>query len=486
MSDFRPRAPQPYLEQDRLHNKWLHGSGTVQGLHVAVQGNLVRVTPGLAVDAAGRVLRVEGLYEGSLQGWLDRYQREGRPLPAPDADGNLLLYVTLTADGSATGWRLAGALPPEQGKIAGRATSSCLRFAEAPPRQDEAPLDKLLDHLQLTDEPGNLDAPRAVRLITGRDQLGNEPLLLNRAQAEAVLTALLEAWITQARPTIPAFADDGVLLASIRFRVRAGRVEDVTVSAAGRPLLGHVRLLQSWLLRLGLAPGDAVAPAPVDPAIVRRTDPVEGDLAGSVLRPVVQALQGRALSDAEPPDQALLAWSQATQRWQPMAMRAAAPFATITRMRQRNRTLYELWLHVPGEADCVVRNPPSLSIYAEGDRERRRLWEGALVPAGRNRFRAEVDAWMDGYRHLQFVLRLTDGWTQDGRSLLEMARTSRFAWMGHDGEETVVIPFYANPALTASTATPWDEAAAGEDPLPPRKKPGPFTRFFRWFFGLDN
>ena len=56
-SDFE--AEQEYHRQMRyLHNRLLHGYGTVAGLDVAVEGTTVHVSPGFALDALGREIVV--------------------------------------------------------------------------------------------------------------------------------------------------------------------------------------------------------------------------------------------------------------------------------------------------------------------------------------------------------------------------------------------------------------------------------------------
>ena len=43
-----------FIEKHRLHNRHLHGWGVVNGLEVSVdKGNVVHVSPGLAIDCAG-------------------------------------------------------------------------------------------------------------------------------------------------------------------------------------------------------------------------------------------------------------------------------------------------------------------------------------------------------------------------------------------------------------------------------------------------
>ncbi|GAA2745286.1 hypothetical protein GCM10009868_26160 [Terrabacter aerolatus] len=51
--DFRDEQ-QAGRERSWLHNRMLHGSGVVEGLDVSVDGDVVVVSPGMAIDAVGR------------------------------------------------------------------------------------------------------------------------------------------------------------------------------------------------------------------------------------------------------------------------------------------------------------------------------------------------------------------------------------------------------------------------------------------------
>src|SRR5690349_6095319 len=59
-----------FLERDRLHNRALHGYGTICGLRVGVDGLKVTVEPGLAVNPRGAVIRVPRAQCADLNQWL--------------------------------------------------------------------------------------------------------------------------------------------------------------------------------------------------------------------------------------------------------------------------------------------------------------------------------------------------------------------------------------------------------------------------------
>lgn len=98
-SDFE--AEQEYHRQMRyLHNRLLHGYGTVTGLDIAVDGTNIHVSPGLAIDALGR----EVIVTEQMSLCLDAVRRDRRWVrdlaiawrevpedPAPSVDGTVTL-----------------------------------------------------------------------------------------------------------------------------------------------------------------------------------------------------------------------------------------------------------------------------------------------------------------------------------------------------------------------------------------------------------
>lgn len=85
------QAEQDYLrEKRRLHARRLHGTGIVDGLELAVDGETIRVNPGLAIDAHGEELVVPGPWVGCIPagatGWIVSLafaERETDPVASP-------------------------------------------------------------------------------------------------------------------------------------------------------------------------------------------------------------------------------------------------------------------------------------------------------------------------------------------------------------------------------------------------------------------
>lgn len=77
-----------FLEKEYMHNRALHGCGTVSGLQVSVgeeAGDIeVRVSPGIGIDQYGRLFIVSSRQCASLQAWLDTQEL---------AAGDQTLYV---------------------------------------------------------------------------------------------------------------------------------------------------------------------------------------------------------------------------------------------------------------------------------------------------------------------------------------------------------------------------------------------------------
>ena len=71
-----------FLEQDRGHARTLHGCGVVGGLGVDVSGTALKVAPGMAIDALGRIISVYGDQCADLNAWLlvpENRKRIGAP-----------------------------------------------------------------------------------------------------------------------------------------------------------------------------------------------------------------------------------------------------------------------------------------------------------------------------------------------------------------------------------------------------------------------
>ena len=87
------------LEKDRLHNRTLHGYGTVCGLRVSQHdvdaGVEVRVAPGMAISPSGQVIQVPRTQCAVLEEWLAGQGEEIAGVLGSPAAGTLSLYLML-------------------------------------------------------------------------------------------------------------------------------------------------------------------------------------------------------------------------------------------------------------------------------------------------------------------------------------------------------------------------------------------------------
>ena len=277
------------LEKHRLHNRALHGYGTVCGLEVAVRdtpgGPEVVVEPGLAVNPDGREIRVPVAQCGRLNDWLDRHRQEvetsfGSPPPAFLALHLVLCHRECETD------RVPIPGGPCRSLDDGSAPS---RIADAfeialrlePPRQVEEEAVRrfgdLLRAIEITAAPGTFltqeeleDLVRDVLLAGSPPSLPSPPesppagLRLHPDDAGEYLRAAFRVWVTEVRPRLLgngrncASGPPGegcVLLARLDFEIEdldqalrvVGAAEDVAIEEEDRPVLLHTRLLQELL-----------------------------------------------------------------------------------------------------------------------------------------------------------------------------------------------------------------------------------------------
>lgn len=350
------------LENDYLHNRSLHGYGTVWGLDVTLRGPEspeVVVSPGIGVDQIGRTFVIRHPLCASLQAWLDRQD---------NPDGIDTIYVVARYD------ECLDALVPiagqpcsssEQNQAASRIRRSFQVALQTQPPVMEAwhgvrRLAELMSHVELvggleaddSDEDAitelvrllrsnqfatRLEERRAAAEAEGRT--GWKFLRLPEEDSRGALDRIFTVWVTEVRPT---FAPDlldtegeetAILLATLH-RVETpgpGETEDEEapdesvvggwrVSDEGRPYLLNTQVIQSLLLLGGTAAEAAAGVSQVrefvtiDSVIVPRGQrvmlrlwihadeaPTFGE--GSVEVRRILADQAEVLSMAEPADE---------------------------------------------------------------------------------------------------------------------------------------------------------------------------------------
>jgi hypothetical protein len=289
-----------FIERDRIHNRGLHGYGTVCGLAVSVQdagagvGPEVIVSAGLAVNPQGQEIRVPLDQCAKLNAWLNANQAAVAARPGSKI-GPLTLYVVLCYNQCNTDSvpipgepcrTLADSVTPS--RIADDFT---LAFTLDPPTQSEEEdiraFGALLGNIEITDDPGSFltlaQMEQAVRNLLstvgspppGSPPIGSPPggiLRVHRADMSLLLHAALRVWVTEVRPALLSLntncasgppTENCVLLAQLQFALSASwQVSgSVTIDQHDRPILVSTRALQEWLLRDEAVSTSVQAPA---------------------------------------------------------------------------------------------------------------------------------------------------------------------------------------------------------------------------------
>jgi hypothetical protein len=295
------------MEKNRLHNRALHGYGTICGLRISVRDTIsgpeVVVFPGIALNPLGQEIRVPDIRCAPLNTWLsgnkDEIAKQFPNLPP----GNISAYVVLCY------WECGTDKVPIPGvpcrnqdeimadsRIQDKFTLS-LRIDMDPENEKGVPSQKeeeavgrfgdLLNRIKITDEPGTFvtwdEMETLVKDLIQENGSQSPPdnygspvsdniLRLHSSEASDILKHAFCVWVTQVRPAIMgkdnncnlcsdekscscvrlARLDIPVIASDAGMKVN-GVAKDVLVNNDERPFLLHTRLLQEWLLcgRLG-------------------------------------------------------------------------------------------------------------------------------------------------------------------------------------------------------------------------------------------
>jgi len=282
-----------FLEQNRAHNRGIHGYGTVCGLFVEIQdtsadGPQIWVGPGTAVDPKGRVVRVCEAQCARINQWLrESGHTAGSPpvfgSPEDSPSGQVHLYLKLcyreckTENVPIPGGPCRSV---EETSVPSRiADSFRLELATKAPDQTEADVVRefgsLLRSIEFsTSQPATLSMDEWAALIRSLGSTGSpsSPALpipagsppgfyIHPADADEFIRLAFRIWITELRPSLlpdrencgcGTVRESCVLLAEISFAVREeagqpivdGVAAAVQLSQERRPYLIHTQLLQ--------------------------------------------------------------------------------------------------------------------------------------------------------------------------------------------------------------------------------------------------
>lgn len=266
-----------FRERDHLHQRSLHGYGTVLGLGVTVRDGAdgrpeVVVAPGLAVTPRGESVCVPLAQCASLDDWLERHGEELLGSP-PEPPESLRLWLTLCYRECETDLVPVLGDPcrtSEDATAASRIQDDFkLELRLEPPDQDEEEMTRafgeLLRAIVVREEPGGVTPEELADLVRGLEPNLLEEFVqieIHEDVAGEAIDLALRIWVEEVRPQIAASAagctgggEHCVLLASLEIDVTDndgalvvdGDAASVTVEEGDRPHLLSTRLLQEWL-----------------------------------------------------------------------------------------------------------------------------------------------------------------------------------------------------------------------------------------------
>lgn len=272
-----------FLHKARLHNRSLHGYGTVWGLDVTMAGTgaelEIQVSPGFAIDTQGREVLVDALQCARLNTWLNAVISEGSTTvnrdtlkPIAGEGSPLAVYVTLCYHPCPTGAQPILGNPcrtdsGEEGVIQYTRIRDDfeLKLLPQPPIQyeeahvramgellakietseitlDSDALKKLQESLQ-----NYLDNPSSVQSISTRIQLPE-------SKARNILRELFRYWVTHTRPRVDEINDP---ISKLLKKITASSSE-TTTPLEGQPLTDKIKtytdLLHNYLLTYDIKP----------------------------------------------------------------------------------------------------------------------------------------------------------------------------------------------------------------------------------------
>lgn len=296
VDDFRQEQLY-FLEKDYLHNRGLHGFGTVFGLEVTAgrpadssDEMLITVSPGMGIDQFGRPIVIREEQCARLGAWYAKQVQNGAAPPADEA-GVQRCYVVAGYD------ECLDALVPIPGQPCSSSEStmapSRIRDAFTLELRWDAPhmaawnavraFADLLNGVRFVPGLAEADSDEdeiiaLVRTLTqppafdpcaqaSAGPVASPPVTLQLPleTAREALDRVFTVWVTEVRPTIQGQADlidpgsdtdveAGILLACIDFTpaaafdVNAPKIDAATVDDGGRPFLLHTQLIQELLL----------------------------------------------------------------------------------------------------------------------------------------------------------------------------------------------------------------------------------------------
>ena len=288
-----------HIEKNRLHNRMLHGYGTVCGLQISVQdssdmekGPEVMVSSGIALNRLGQEIRIPSAQCAYLNQWLKNNSDTIMTTSPPETISiNIVLcYRECETDNvplpgvpcRSQDDTLAFSRIADDFELSLRPSASTSDTKDGAPTQMEEDMvrrfGELLARIVITTEYESISQEIMEAYVRGlAEEQGSPPLdsppdmdtplYLHPDSANEILRAVFRVWVTEVRPAI--LCKDGnctsvsheqscscVNLARLEFPVEIvdGNLQvkesakDVIIHEDERPILMHTRLLQEWLL----------------------------------------------------------------------------------------------------------------------------------------------------------------------------------------------------------------------------------------------
>lgn len=272
-----------FRAKDQLHNRTLHGYGTVCGLNVQVRNEdgegrwEVLVEPGLAVDRAGQPVRVPQSQCAELNPWLRSHSEaiaEFLGVASPPTPGPvpLTLSLVLCYDQCKTDHVPLPSGPCQSLDEASSPSRIADHFRlqlqfEAPQQAEQAAARRLvglLGSIEVSDSPGGLSEADMEEIVRSQT-VSSPPPHMHPGMVDTLVDTALRVWVTEVRPELLPGGrncangppqEECILLAQLAltiedtgsdtgFRLASGSEPEVV--QGGRPILLHTRLLQECL-----------------------------------------------------------------------------------------------------------------------------------------------------------------------------------------------------------------------------------------------
>lgn len=213
------------LEKQRLHNRALHGYGTVCGLNVSLDNpegvwKLI-VGPGIAVDIQGKDIRVPQAQCADLNTWLFNHRERveqilGSPPIALPAD--ISLYLVLCYDECDTDFVPIPSGPCQSLDKTSVASRTADHFmldlrTDAPEQVEEEQIQRLIQLLRdiaISEAPNGLQAEHIRQLVLSLLDDVSPPVFspplpsmhMSAADAEELIRTAFRIWVTEVKPEL--------------------------------------------------------------------------------------------------------------------------------------------------------------------------------------------------------------------------------------------------------------------------------------------